>query len=328
MPHCASRCSCSRPDAARNFDQCTQGVDGHTRQAGLRQGRLGGQVQDCVCHGQHRFASHYLPRPSPIGGVRRRLGSAALERWTCGVVGGHLPRCRMARFGDRLVSISLSTSGRVSVSVGATQGRPGWPVRAHFWALLEQATTRLALVGVVLNGSCAQTGAGGGTATTLHECLLKNAEREQLAEEDAVFCRKCKEHRQCWKSIEMWNLPSQLIIHLKRFGRDRIDGPLTKIDTPVEFSVDLDLQAYLAQPDMDASYELYGVVNHHGSLGGGHYTANVFVTSTSDDGEGPTPPGGEWFNFNDSRASQASVEDLDHRAGYILFYRRRAKRRL
>lgn len=169
------------------------------------------------------------------------------------------------------------------------------------------------------------TGGGSGTSTTLRSCLLKNAEKEQLAEEDSVYCRKCKEHRRCWKKIELFSLPSVLIVHLKRFGRDRLDGPLTRIDTPVEFPVELDLRPYLAQHVDDAAYELFGVVNHHGTMGGGHYTAHGLVTSASDDGTEPRPDG-EWFYFNDSSATKADVKDFDNRACYILFYRRRARR--
>jgi len=160
-------------------------------------------------------------------------------------------------------------------------------------------------------------------ATSLKQCLMKNAEKEQLAEEDSVYCRQCKEHRRSWKRIELWNLPSQLIIHLKRFGRDRLDGPLTKIETPVEFPLELDLSDYLANPSVDATYELYGVVNHHGSLAGGHYTAHAYVTSPSDLGSGSRHEEGQWFNFNDSFVTQASTDQLDFAAAYILFYRQK-----
>lgn len=173
------------------------------------------------------------------------------------------------------------------------------------------------------NNASAAMQRGHGTGTTLRQCLEKNAEREQLAEEDAVFCRKCKEHRRSWKKIQLWSLPPQLIIHLKRFGRDRIDGPLTKITTPVEFPVELDLSDFLAQPQLGAVYELSGVVNHHGGLGGGHYTAHALVTSVNDDGEGARAADAEWFRFDDSRVNKASVNDIDHAAGYILFYRQR-----
>lgn len=44
-----------------------------------------------------------------------------------------------------------------------------------------------------------------------------------------------------------------------------------------------------AQKDEFNIYDLYGVVNHSGSLGGGHYTAQCFNRVEN-----------KWFNFNDS----------------------------
>ena len=58
-------------------------------------------------------------------------------------------------------------------------------------------------------------------------------------------------------------------------------------------------------------YDLYGVVNHFGSLNGGHYTAY---------GKNPN---GNWYNFNDSSVSGANKKELTSAAAYMLFYRRR-----
>lgn len=155
--------------------------------------------------------------------------------------------------------------------------------------------------------------------TSLYKCLEKNAEREQLSEFDSAYCSKCKEHRRQYKTLSLWSLPPILIVHLKRFGRERIDGPLEKISCPVDFPMDLDLSAYIRSPDVASQFELIGVVNHGGNVGGGHYTAHAKVTSTSDLGT----ESGEWFSFNDSTAKRASEADLDNEAAYILFYRRK-----
>jgi len=189
---------------------------------------------------------------------------------------------------------------------------------------VSQLQTALPKVAAPRAGSGAAAGAAGGNAVSLQQCLQKNGEREQLSEEDSVYCRKCKEHRRCWKKIELWTLPSQLIVHLKRFGRDRIDGPLTKITTAVEFPKELDLQPQLAQPLSDAVYDLCGVVNHHGGLGGGHYTAHAVVMPFDHDGS-TSCPSGEWFSFNDSRVSRSAADEVDYAAGYILFYTRRQR---
>lgn len=57
-------------------------------------------------------------------------------------------------------------------------------------------------------------------------------------------------------------------------------------------------------------YDLYGVVNHIGGLGGGHYTA--YAKHDED-----------WYLFNDQRFSLAKEEDLCTSEAYVLFYKRR-----
>lgn len=161
-----------------------------------------------------------------------------------------------------------------------------------------------------------------GPGTTLSACLAKSMEREVLSEMDSVYCKKCKEHRCQTKKLDLWSLPVCLIVHLKRFGRERLDGPLVKIGCSVDFPNELDLEEYMCQKGARSAsstrYELYGVINHHGNVGGGHYTANAVVVPPS----AKTLELGEWFNFNDSIVSRATPEDLDTQAAYVLFYRR------
>jgi hypothetical protein len=73
----------------------------------------------------------------------------------------------------------------------------------------------------------------------------------------------------------------------------------------------------------DTMYDLVGVSNHMGALGGGHYTADCM------NGDGQS-----WHNFNDSRVSQlGEVRGAAGEGGecpinganaYLLFYRRRS----
>lgn len=73
-------------------------------------------------------------------------------------------------------------------------------------------------------------------------------------------------------------------------------------------------------------YDLYGVVNHFGSLNSGHYTANCFNEIHQ-----------KWFNFNDSSVSevykgigQPSIDELKPHivksSAYVLFYKKRGFR--
>jgi len=57
-------------------------------------------------------------------------------------------------------------------------------------------------------------------------------------------------------------------------------------------------------------YNLYGVVNHYGTLEGGHYTA--FSRN-----EGKY----KWHRFDDQEITSINTADVKTQAAYILFYR-------
>lgn len=66
----------------------------------------------------------------------------------------------------------------------------------------------------------------------------------------------------------------------------------------------------------DALYDLWGVVNHYGGLGGGHYTA--FARNDYDD---------RWYEVSDDLVSVVeNDDDLVTAAAYVLFYQRRGGR--
>ena len=96
------------------------------------------------------------------------------------------------------------------------------------------------------------------------------------------FCPGCKEHRQASKKLDLWRLPEVLVIHLKRFSYSRFSK--NKLETYVDFPIeDLDLSTYIGHKNgqLCNRYMLYAVSNHYGSMGGGHYTAFVHVSSIS-----------------------------------------------
>ena len=135
-------------------------------------------------------------------------------------------------------------------------------------------------------------------------CLLDMYEE---SEHNAEWrCPKCKG---LGSSIgtSFWKLPDVLIITLKRF--DFAAG--RKIASPVKFEPEIDLAPWLQDGGRDGRetiYELFGVVNHYGSMRFGHYTA--FCRRK----EG-------WFEFDD-RAVHDKV-DFDYSAAYVLFLRRK-----
>jgi ubiquitin carboxyl-terminal hydrolase 8 len=82
----------------------------------------------------------------------------------------------------------------------------------------------------------------------------------------------------------LYKLPQLLIVHLKRFKFGGYGGG-RKIDSSVNINKSLELDDFVRdsgkfqvtqQDDRTAKYpvyELYGVVEHMGSLNGGHYTS-------------------------------------------------------
>ncbi len=78
----------------------------------------------------------------------------------------------------------------------------------------------------------------------------------------------------------------------------------------------LDLREFIISPNHpEPLYDLIGVSNHYGGLGGGHYTA---YCRNKDDGH--------WYHFDDSSVSRVKEEEVVSKAGYVLFYQRRGSR--
>ena len=71
-------------------------------------------------------------------------------------------------------------------------------------------------------------------------------------------------------------LPPVLILHLKRFQFQGIG--LIKLDERVNFPTLLDLAPVCENPEKLKLYSIYAVVEHTGSLQGGHYVAYVKVS--------------------------------------------------
>jgi len=75
----------------------------------------------------------------------------------------------------------------------------------------------------------------------LVRCFGWLTEQEQLSEHDAVYCCKCKEHRQMFKKVDLWSVPPVLVLQLKRFAEDMRQ----RLSTPVNFPLEgLDLRQF------------------------------------------------------------------------------------
>ncbi|XP_062266019.1 ubiquitin carboxyl-terminal hydrolase 8 isoform X1 [Platichthys flesus] len=144
---------------------------------------------------------------------------------------------------------------------------------------------------------------------SLQDCLRLFSKEEKLTDNNKVFCRHCKAHRDSTKKLEIWKVPPILLVHLKRFsyeGRWK-----QKLQTTVDFSLDsLDLSQYVIGPKQTLKrYGLYGVSNHYGGLDGGHYTGYCKNATKQ-----------RWYKFDDHEVAEISTSSVKSSAAYILFY--------
>ena len=165
---------------------------------------------------------------------------------------------------------------------------------------------------------------------TLDQCLENFTQPERLDEENKWYCSTCKDHVRAEKTMTLWRLPNILVIHLKRFEfRNALRRE--KLDTHVDFQLEgLDMNKYCASSckavkddkafvvdGVPATYDLFGVVNHYGRMGFGHYTAYArrWNEHIMED---------DWKLFDDSIVrDDVTKADVVSNAGYLLFYRRR-----
>eukprot|EP00761_Pharyngomonas_kirbyi_P014093 gb/GECH01014123.1/.p1 GENE.gb/GECH01014123.1/~~gb/GECH01014123.1/.p1 ORF type:complete len:968 (+),score=294.85 gb/GECH01014123.1/:1-2904(+) len=143
----------------------------------------------------------------------------------------------------------------------------------------------------------------------LQECLELFTSEEQLGASDAWYCNKCKEFVQATKKMDLFSLPEILVIFLKRFQYSTFSRD--KIETFVDFPVNgLDLSSFVPKSHPHKPiYNLYGVSNHFGGLGGGHYTAFARY-----------PTWKQWYKFEDSHTAPVSEDSIRTSAAYVLFY--------
>ncbi|KAF9460519.1 hypothetical protein BDZ94DRAFT_1265773 [Collybia nuda] len=168
---------------------------------------------------------------------------------------------------------------------------------------------------------------------SLQDCLEEFTKEERLGEDDLWYCPRCKKHQQATKKFDIWKVPDVLVVHLKRFSNSRTLRD--KIDTFIDFPVEgLDLtdmvgerevakrlveqglateELQLGDLDEPLVYDLFGVDEHMGGLGGGHYRAYALNHLSE-----------KWYHFDDSYVTPARPTDAVNANAYLLFYRRRS----
>ncbi|KAI0981642.1 hypothetical protein GJ496_006823 [Pomphorhynchus laevis] len=156
----------------------------------------------------------------------------------------------------------------------------------------------------------------GESTVTLYQCLSLFTETELLAKEDNWYCPVCKKKCQSTKKMDIYNLPTYLLIQLKRFKQNIYYRE--KLTTFVEYPLNgLDFKNFLPKSRRNQSwvYDLVAVSNHMGTLSNGHYTA---CAQNSIDNN--------WYCFDDSHVQKISFPERSviNSNGYILVYKCRS----
>lgn len=143
---------------------------------------------------------------------------------------------------------------------------------------------------------------------TIYDCIDLYMKSEIMEGTNAWYNEKTKQKESVKRRTFFWNFPKVLVIMLNRFSPDGEK----KLNNMVDFPVDnLDLSKYVRGYNASTyKYELYGVGNHYGSMGMGHYTS--FVRNYNN----------EWIHFNDQQATIMN-EPVVTSFAYCLFYRKK-----
>ncbi len=165
---------------------------------------------------------------------------------------------------------------------------------------------------------------------TLETCLQKFTGEEVLEGENMWRCDYCKEPRRAIKRLEIFRLPKILVISFNRFRwGSSARGESAKVNVDVTFPIEdsLDLGPYVSKESDSATsalYDLIGVSNHSGGMGGGHYIAHCDVNNSPSARARVSAYEAQWTCFNDSKVSKLKKgSSIGGPSAYLLFYQLR-----
>jgi ubiquitin C-terminal hydrolase len=146
------------------------------------------------------------------------------------------------------------------------------------------------------------------TSTSLEECLDHHFKNELMNEENnnAYFDDESRSYKNVVKKVTLYHKPKYMIVQLKRWNMNmRKNQRIIHYDTK-----HLDLSkyenSYIANENI---YELFGIINHSGSIFGGHYFSYIKNKN------------GKWYNFNDTDVQEMNENKLLGNKNYCLVYR-------
>lgn len=156
----------------------------------------------------------------------------------------------------------------------------------------------------------------------LHSCLQAFTWTEHLKGDECWRCPKCKAFVEADKKFDLWKTPPILVVHLKRFKYNLAFDDKIKIQDTVAFPLEgWDLSHYFPyHRDLHKTppvYDLYAVVNHHGSCSNGHYTSTTRNMATR-----------QWSSCDDESVEAMDSADVVSENAYMLFYSLRSDKKV
>uniref|UniRef100_U3II32 Ubiquitin carboxyl-terminal hydrolase n=1 Tax=Anas platyrhynchos platyrhynchos TaxID=8840 RepID=U3II32_ANAPP len=182
---------------------------------------------------------------------------------------------------------------------------------------------------------------------------------ELLMGNNKLLCESCTERKQKYqkktnsterkmegvytnarKQLLISSVPAILILHLKRFHQAGLS--LRKVNRHVDFPLILDLAPFCSASCKNVTdsarvlYSLYGIVEHSGSMRGGHYAAYVKVRTPSKKllehisttknvlglKEAVGTSSGQWVYVSDAHVQMVPESRVLNAQAYLLFYER------
>ncbi|XP_070822794.1 ubiquitin carboxyl-terminal hydrolase 45 isoform X2 [Chaetodon trifascialis] len=189
---------------------------------------------------------------------------------------------------------------------------------------------------------------------SIQSCLHQFTSVELLMGNNKLLCESCTERRQkqlrksssadkkvekiytsARKQMLISSLPPVITLHLKRFHQAGMN--LRKVNRHVDFPLILDLAPFCSASCKNLAagervlYSLYGIVEHSGSMRGGHYTAYVKVRAPQRRTElhhrnlsGARDAGsssqGQWVYISDTTVQSVPESRVLNSQAYLLFY--------
>jgi len=139
---------------------------------------------------------------------------------------------------------------------------------------------------------------------TLDLCFLETFKEDKMIDDNAWYDENTNTKKGVIKRSFICYFPEILVIQLKRWKSD-----LYKNSSLVISPFIFDIQPYtIYEKHNNCNYELFGIINHHGSVKGGHYY--IYIKTNG------------WFIIDDETIQKISEDKIINERNYCLFYRK------